>query len=355
MPGHRVPGAGGADPGPPLVRVQDQAVVPGAHEVALMGGEVESDNRLAAVGNRARLVLTVAGEPRLELGEVRRAGRAGSSGGDQARDRHVPAREHREPRLGAGGDLDLECLAGQAAGAQRREAAELGGVVRPGLGSGQRRHHTFHRRHLDRRVRVPRLAARAAPTRASASRAWPAPSGAPARRRPAPPRSGTRSPSRAAIVGVGVREPVAEQLRRRRRAAGTASAARARSARCRTGAVRTRGETRRGRSAAAGGASRRRYQKVVRIANASRRSSTSRSVGRPPVVGGVEEVGDPRRRVARGDRGAGHAREPQRSAGLVVARRRAPDRAGCRRVGGGRWRVGTIVGGELSVRGHDGG
>src|SRR5690348_14018865 len=44
VPGHRIPGTGRPHPRAPLVRVQDQAVVAGAHEVALVGGEVEADD-----------------------------------------------------------------------------------------------------------------------------------------------------------------------------------------------------------------------------------------------------------------------------------------------------------------------
>jgi hypothetical protein len=51
-------------------------------------------------------------------------------------------------------------------------------------------------------------------------------------------------------------------------------------------------------------------------------------VDRPPVVGGVQEIGDPRRRVAPGDRRAGHTGKPQRPT------RPGDRRRGARRLGG---------------------
>ena len=49
VPGHRIPGPGRPHPGAVVVRVQHQAVVSRAHEVALVGGEVKADKRLAAL------------------------------------------------------------------------------------------------------------------------------------------------------------------------------------------------------------------------------------------------------------------------------------------------------------------
>ena len=133
VPRHRVPRAGGLQPRLALVACRGaSAVVPAAHEVPAVGREVEADERLAALRHRARLVLAVAGEAVLErlepavqrLRVVRRHERG---------DRHVAAREDGQRGARAGGDLDLERLPVQAAGAQRREAADLAGVVRPGL------------------------------------------------------------------------------------------------------------------------------------------------------------------------------------------------------------------------------
>ena len=129
-------------------------------------------------------------------------------------DRHVAPLEHGPAGLGAGGDLDLEGLARQPAGAQRGEAPDGRGVVRPGLGLGQGADHGVGRRHLDRRVGVEdRLAAtlargreRTQPREAHADVG--VVGGLVGRR-------GKRDPPAAAlVVGVGGREPVAEQPRR---------------------------------------------------------------------------------------------------------------------------------------------
>ena len=51
--------------------------MPVAHEVPAMGGEVEADQRLAALGHRARLVVAVAREPVLQRREPRVRARRG--------------------------------------------------------------------------------------------------------------------------------------------------------------------------------------------------------------------------------------------------------------------------------------
>ena len=179
---------------------------------------------------------------------------------------------------------------------QRREAAELAGVVRPRLGPRQRGDDAVGRRHLDRRVGVPDLLARAARSRGvELAEPRELAAGAPGRRPRAPRRSRTRCPSRGA--------------RRRRRRPGTSRRAGAaapsqqllaverpaRRARCRRRSARAPNARWNGgqvgeAQAAAGPCG---TSTSSGSQNASRRSSTSRSSAGAPVVGGVEEVGDP--------------------------------------------------------------
>ena len=98
VPRHRVPGPGGPDPRLALVRVEQQAVVPVAHEVALVGGQVEADQRRRALGHaRAARPRRSAPGPSSSVVEPRRAARR-VVGRDQRRDRHVAAREDRAAR-----------------------------------------------------------------------------------------------------------------------------------------------------------------------------------------------------------------------------------------------------------------
>src|SRR3954452_20028590 len=66
MPGHRIPGAGRPHPRRVVLHVQQQPVVPGAHEMPLVGGQVEPDQRGGAFGNRTRPVVAVVGEALLQ-------------------------------------------------------------------------------------------------------------------------------------------------------------------------------------------------------------------------------------------------------------------------------------------------
>ena len=49
--------------------------MPGAHEMALVSGEIEAERRDAAVGNGPRLLLAVARKAGLEVGDVALEGR----------------------------------------------------------------------------------------------------------------------------------------------------------------------------------------------------------------------------------------------------------------------------------------
>src|SRR3954471_3866637 len=69
MPGHRIPGTGRPHPRRVVLQVEQQPVVPGAHEMPLVGGQVEPDQGRGALGDRTRLVVAVAGEAVLQGGE----------------------------------------------------------------------------------------------------------------------------------------------------------------------------------------------------------------------------------------------------------------------------------------------
>ena len=90
VPRHRVPRPGGADEGAAAVLEEQQPVAPATHEVALVRGEVEGQQRLAAhAARRAARRVPKRAQALLELGDVGAQLRGVGAGRDDARDGDV--------------------------------------------------------------------------------------------------------------------------------------------------------------------------------------------------------------------------------------------------------------------------
>ena len=178
-------------------------------------GQVEADDRRRRPRARTRLVVAVAraSRPRAPSNQLRQRLRVVRR--DQRGDRHVAAREHRPAGLSvpAATSISNVCPSSPPArsGVKRPISRR---VVRPRLGLGQRGDHALDGRHLDRRVGVPHLLVR---RRALGGQlAEPGELQAVRRVVGAAVLDGLErdAPAAARVVGVGLGEPVAEQLAR---------------------------------------------------------------------------------------------------------------------------------------------
>jgi hypothetical protein len=269
-----------------------------AHEMPFVCSQVQAENRLPTVRHSARLVAAEVGETVLDLFEVEPQSRFVVAS-HEARDRHVTALEDRAPERRSGDDLDLERLSEQRRAAQRREATDLGRVVRPALRGRQSRDHPLGRVDLDRRIRVPDLLG----------------TGRDARRQLADIRQleqGLRpkadfvlrgaerdAVSAARVIRVGVGEPVAQQARRAgeqlpavERAAARVRLSESVAPEC----PMKRNDVKQPQLPAA-------LSFPVRRDDCESQAQVVQVtvVGVPPVVRGVQEVGNPARRVGAGD------------------------------------------------------